>query len=1215
MDIKLKSMFHKAIDRDIKGVIKVGQADDENIKQELDEYVLTGELSKHIDSFFEAYKEGIVGHTDKNAVWISGFFGSGKSHFLKILSYLLENRNIEGKNAISYFDDKGLDNFTLANMKQAGDVSSDVILFNIDSKSDSDSKSNKDAIVNVFNKVFNEMQGFCGSMPWIADLERQMVKDGVYENFKNVFEEISGNTWIEAREDFYYEEDSIIETLSKTTKMSEEAAKNWYEKCQDNYSLSIDKFATKVKEYCDSKGKNHHVVFLVDEIGQYIGDNTQLMLNLQTVVEDLGTKCNGKCWVIVTSQEGLDEFTKVKGNDFSKIQGRFNTRLSLSSANVDEVIKKRILRKTEGATSHLKALYEQKESIIKNLLTFTSDTAEMKLYKNSEDFAEVYPFIPYQFNLLQSAFNGVREHGASGKSLSKGERSLLGAYQQVAIDYKDEDSNILIPFSAFYKTIETFLDSSIRSVIMKAENNEELDKFDVEVLKLLFLVKYVKEIKANINNLATLLVDNIDASQKDLKDKVNESLKKLIRQTLVQKNGDEYIFLTNDEQDVNKEIKNIQIDPAETILKVGEIIFDDIYGESKFNYSKKYMFTFNKIVDDRTRGPQNNEIGVKVITANFDLVGGTSQSELKQLSIRENNVIVNISKDVNYLDEIENVLKIDAYLRLKGGTKSTISIEDIKTKKSREREDRLKRAKFLIEESLRTAEIYVNGSLLDIKEKGGVDRINEGLRALIDSKYNKLNYIKEFKDSTKDLYDIMDARLNQMSLVDNDPNRLAVDEIKTHIETSTARNLQVTVKSVISKFSNAPYGWKEIDIQAIVIILFKKQDIKVVLNNEVVPPNNREIVNYVSKRDYLDRAILKTREKVATKYIDALKDLNKDLFGFSSMPSDEDGMMSLFKDHSKMELHKIEMMLNNFGVMSKYPGEDTLKDGKRLFKEIIEIKDTLEFFKTVYDLEDDLLDYVDKIDNIKGFFFKKDNGVIDINSKGEQRLIFDNAIETLKNYNDNKEYIVNDEIKEIVEEIKAILRMKEPYSKIPTIPLLIDKYNNKILSLLEKESIPVLGFIKTCKNEVMETLDIYEFKDKFVNRISEDFGNLTKRTESANNFVVLSSMSDLAEKLKVRWINEIVSEDETLKRIKAKEIEEADRAKEADITNGKGIEYLVEPVKPEQKVVIKTKTLSMRELVKGQKVIKNDEDIDAVLESLRRKLKEELEKDTIISLI
>lgn len=1218
MDIKLKSMFYKPIDRDIKGVIKVGQADDENIKQELEEYVVTGELNKHIDRFFEAYKTGIIGNTDKNGVWISGFFGSGKSHFLKILSYLLKNKSIEGKNAINYFDDKGLDSFILANMKAAGDVSSDVILFNIDSKSDSKSKLNKDAIVNVFNKVFNEMQGFCGTMPWLADLERQMAKDGVYENFKEKFKEISGGEWEKCRSNFYFEEDAIVEALAETTRMSVDAARNWYNKAENNYSLSIDDFANKVKEYCDSKGKNHHVVFLVDEIGQYIGDNTQLMLNLQIVVEDLGTKCQGKCWVIVTSQEGLDEFTKVKGNDFSKIQGRFNTRLSLSSANVDEVIKKRILRKTEGAESHLKALYEQKESIIKNLLTFTSDTAEMKLYKNSEDFAEVYPFIPYQFNLLQSAFNGVREHGASGKSLSKGERSLLGAYQQVAVDYVENDSNILVPFSAFYKTIETFLDSSIRSVIMNAEKNDRLDEFDVEVLKLLFLVKYVKEIKANINNLATLLVDNIDASHRDLTFKVQESLKNLIRETLVQENGEEYVFLTNDEQDVNKEIKNMNVDNGEVIQKVGEIIFDDVYKDNKYNYSKKYMFTFNKIVDDRTRGPQNNEIGVRITTANFDLIGGggTSQSELKQLSIRENNVIVNISRYDNFLDEIRNVLKIDAYLRLKGGSKSTSTIEDIKTKKSREREDRLKRAKLLIEEAVRTAEIYVNGSLLDIKEKGAVDRVNEGLKALIDSKYNKLNYIKEFKETTKDLFDIIDAKLVKMTMIDVAPNRLAIDEIKTHIETSTSRNLQVTVKSVISKFSNAPYGWKEIDIQGVIVTLFKKQDIKVVLNNEVLSPNNREVVNYVTKRDYVDRVILKTREKVPTKYIEALKDLNKDLFGFSSMPSDEDGIMSLFKEHSRTELHRIEVMLNNFNITSRYPGEDILKKGRELFKDIIEVKDTLEFFKKVYDLEDDFLDYVDKIDNIKGFFFKKENGTIDTSSKGEQRLIFDSAIETLKNYDENKEYIVNDEIKEIVEEIKIILRMKEPYSKIPTIPLLIEKYNNKILSLLEEESIPVLGFIQTCKKEVIETLENYNLKNKFFNGINEEFNNLTTRTEKANSFAVLSSMSDLSEKLKLKWIKEIVAEDERQRRLKAKEIELANNIKDpSGAIEGNDTGYVAEPVKSEPEVVIKTKTLSMRELVRGQKVIKNTTDIDEVVEALRKKLEEELEQDTIISLI
>lgn len=1218
MDIKLKELFEKQIDRDIKGVIKVGQADDENIKQELDEYVVTGELNKYIDRFFEAYKNGIVGNTDKNAVWISGFFGSGKSHFLKILSYLLENRNIEGKNAMDYFEGKGLDNFALANMQKAGDVSTDVILFNIDSKSDSDSKSNKDAIVNVFNKVFNQMQGFCGSMPWVAELERQMTKDKVYDNFKTAFKEVSGNTWEESRADFYYEEDAIVEALAKSTKMSEDAAKNWYSKCEDNYSLSIDNFATKVKEYCDAKGKNHHVVFLVDEIGQYIGDDTQLMLNLQTVVEDLGTKCGGKCWVIVTSQEGLDEFTKVKGNDFSKIQGRFNTRLSLSSGNVDEVIKKRILGKTEGATSHLKALYEQKESIIKNLLTFT-DAAEMKLYKDSEDFSDVYPFIPYQFNLLQSAFNGVREHGASGKSLSKGERSLLGAYQQVAIDYMNDDSNVLIPFSAFYKTIETFLDSSIRTVIIHAEKNSRLNEFDIEVLKLLFLIKYVKEIKSNIENLSTLLVSNIDDSKKDIKDKVDASLKRLIRETLVQKNGDDFIFLTNDEQDVNKEIKNMAVDSGEVTQKVGEIIFDDVYGESKFNYSKKYMFTFNKLVDDRGRGPQTNEIGVKVITTNYELVGGTSQSDLKQLSVRENNIIVNISKDVSYLDEIENVLKIDAYLRLKGGTKDTTAIEDIKAKKSGERQDRLKRAKFLIEEALRTSEIYVNGSLLDIKEKNGVDKINEGLRALIDSKYNKLNYIKDFKDSTKDLFDIMDAKLNQMSLIDNTQNKLAVDEINNHIQTSTTRNLQVTVKSVLSKFSKPPFGWKEIDIQAIVVELFKKQDVKVILNGEVLAPNNRDIVNYVTKKDYTDRAIVKTREKVAQKYIEVLRDLNKDLFGFSSLPSDEDGMMGIFKDYSKEELSRINSMLSNFSIGNYYPGETTLKDGKKLFAEVIELKDTIEFFKKVYDLEGKFLDYVDKIDNIKGFFFKKENGVLDTSSKGEQRSIYDEARGTIQNYEDNKEYIVNSDAKDIINEIKDILKMKEPYNKIPTIPMLRQKYTNKILSLLEEESLPVLESIKTCKREVLETLDLYNLKDKFINDILQDFTGLINRTEKASSFSTLFSMTDLAERRKVKWITDIMSEFTRLEKEREEERlrkeEQKSVIKDPNGESGNGGGYVSKPIIVVPPISIKMKPLSMKELVKGQRTIKNEADIDAVVEELRRKLKEQLEKDTIITLV
>ncbi len=99
----IKDMFIKPIDREIQGVIIVGQDEKANMQQELEEYVVTKELLRYFSSFFSAYKKGINGTTPHMGVWISGFFGSGKSHFLKMLSYLLENRIVGGKHAIDYF--------------------------------------------------------------------------------------------------------------------------------------------------------------------------------------------------------------------------------------------------------------------------------------------------------------------------------------------------------------------------------------------------------------------------------------------------------------------------------------------------------------------------------------------------------------------------------------------------------------------------------------------------------------------------------------------------------------------------------------------------------------------------------------------------------------------------------------------------------------------------------------------------------------------------------------------------------------------------------------------------------------------------------------------------------------------------------------------------------------------------------------------------------
>jgi hypothetical protein len=1191
----LRKMFYKKIDRDIKGVIKIGQDDDTNVYQELEEYVVTRELSKHFSEFFEAYKKGINNYTDKMGVWISGFFGSGKSHFLKILSYLLENKEVNGKKAVHYFNDKIKDSMVLADMKMAGDVSADVILFNIDSKSDANSKTNKDAIVKVFMKVFNEMQGLCAALPWVAELERQLIKDGTYEDFKLKFEELSGNRWTDAREDFYFEEDNIVKALAKTTKMSEEAARNWYNKAEENYALSVEKFANRVKEYIETKGNNHHVVFLVDEIGQYIGDDVGLMLNLQTVVEDLGTYCGGRAWVIVTSQQDIDSITKVKGNDFSKIQGRFNTRLNLSSANVDEVIKKRILRKNDVAIETLKLLYQDKEAILKNLITFSADTAEMKNYKSEEDFVEVYPFIPYQFNLLQSVFTGIRLHGASGKHLSEGERSLLSAFQESAIMYADKETGTLIPFSAFYETIEAFLDSNIRTVIIHAEDNDRLTKEDVEVLKVLFMIKYVKEIPSNIENIATLMVSHIDDDKIELKKKIEESLKRLIKETLIQKNGNEYIFLTHEEQDVNKEIQNIPIDMSETILKIGEEIFEGIYNEKKYRYNARYHFDFNKIIDDRLLSPQKSEIGLKIITPYYDTGVELTDQELKMMSTRENNLIIKLPMDTTFLEEMEEVLKIQTYLLRKGGSSSTSEIEEIKIRKSREVAERKERVKTLLIEALKSGDIYANSQKLDIKSKNPIERINEGFKVLIESMYNKLNYITTFVESNKDLNDILLEDNMQVKLTDDISNKLAVDEIDGYIERNTERNIPMTIKSIITFYSKAPYGWKDLDIIGIVLRLFKMQEVKLQLGNEAINGFDKDLINYLTKRDYQDRLVVKKRIKTPAKYINNVKNLAKEVFGTAAMPNDEDGLMDRFKKLCEQELNKRVTDTNDYGIYflleeykknKYYPGKEVLEKGQKLFEEIINIKDVKEFYEKVYGLKDDLLDYEEDVFDVKKFF-------------KNQKEQFDKAVHKLEIYEKNRTYVVDKDTIKIVEEIQSIVKSKEPYSEIHRLPNLIEEFTDKFVQLLEEECKPVRSVIESDSKRVLEELDLYDFGEELKSKFKARFDNLLSRLDSANNFYEAIAMKEESDRLKIRCFDEIEKE-KTKRKPKNEPI-----APEVFNDDQLKIEYKTKVVK----------NISVANILHGVKVIETEEDIEEVIEQIRRKLKEQLNEDTKLKLI
>src|SRR5439155_25619895 len=207
----------------------------------------------------------------------------------------------------------------------------------------------------------------------------------------------------------------------------------------------------------------------------------------------------------------------------------------------------------------LRTLFADKGDILKRQLTFSNCGMTLKNFKDGDDFLKNYPFVPYQFQLVQKIFEAIRRAGATGLHLSRGERSILDAFQSAGIAVADQEVEGLVPLYAFYPSIESFLDTAIKRTIDQAKDNPSLEPFDVTLLQALFLIRYVDEMKGNVENLVTLCLDQIDADRLALRQHITESLQRLEGQTLISRSGDVYFFLTNEERDINREIKNVEL--------------------------------------------------------------------------------------------------------------------------------------------------------------------------------------------------------------------------------------------------------------------------------------------------------------------------------------------------------------------------------------------------------------------------------------------------------------------------------------------------------------------------------------------------------------------------------------------------------------------------------------------------------------------------------
>ena len=1092
--MKLSDMFLKSIDRPINGVIKVMQTDDENRQQELEEYVITRELRKHFSSFYDHYEQGIDGSTDKMGVWISGFFGSGKSHFLKILSYLLANEVVGGKRAIDYFADKqNIEAISYEMMHRISKTPTEVVLFNIDAKSPMG--KDESAILRVFTKVFYEHCGYYGDDMKVASFERFLDRQGKLEAFKEAFLAINTEEWLTAREAFAFWEDDIVDALTQVTDISEQAARNWFNG-EETAQLSIDRFAREVQEYVQSKGENFHLIFLVDEIGQYIGDNSGLMLNLQTVVEELGSKCHGKVWVIVTSQEDIDSVTHVKGNDFSKIQGRFNTRLSLSSASVDEVIKRRILAKTDTAEELLRLMYRQHQAAMRNLFTFAQGTvSDLKGYTGEEEFIESYPFVPYQFKLLQDVLVQVRKHGSSGKHLSGGERSMLSAFQEAAQKFKEQDETHFIPFYAFYDTVHTFLDGAVRRVIDRADRaaqaGDGLKLQDVDVLKLLFLIRYVEGVPSNIENLSTLMITSLRADKIAMRQQLQESLDRLVYENYVSRNGETYLFLTDEEQDINREIRQTMVDDNEVIHMIGQIVFADMYPGNKYRYHNRYDFAYDRMVDHAVIGQPSNDIRLRLITLASDINDSDADAHFILQSKAGNEAIVHLFARNDYYHELEEVKRIEKYIKQRNVAQLPETIRKIIQGKQSEAKEREKTALLLLKEAIVKGTFYIAGERCSVRTSNAKEALDEAMAILVESVYGKLNYVDTFAQNDSDIQGILNSNETQELMQGlAAPNARAVEEIDQYLTIRTRQNMHVTMADLQKRYQAAPYGWREVDIAAIVAAMLRAQKIQLIYGGTPLMPNDRKLVDCMRKRTETERTIVRLKVSVSEELLKKSRKLAIELFSTMDIKSDEENLCgqiaALLGDLKK----KNDAILDNYVGTVQYPGKRVVNDGKRTMDQILlYVSDHTAFLNAFTEAEDDLLDWSEDFREVSFFF-------------ANQKTIFDNAWKLCEKLQQEQHYFSDEqEARDAARAILDILRMEKPYRRIVEIPTHTQKIdaaykriNDERLARVQDILVQARGDIHTLAFGHNELNDMVRKADDELNRRQQAAMNATSPT-------------------------------------------------------------------------------------------------------------------------
>ena len=979
--MRLNDIFAKDVQRPIQGVIK---ADDiSQLSTEVEEYVLTNEASKEVEKLLEAY----TNYNNANGVWISGFFGSGKSHLLKMMAHLLgdvEGQEFDRSAVVRTFQEKADNAILKALLTKSERIAAKSLLFNIDQKATVITKDQTDALLKVFVKVFNEARGYYGDQGHVARFERQLDDDDLFEAFKAAFAERDLRGWTVRRSSFGLPQvrKQVNEAYAQVTGVPVESGVDILSTYQSTYEVSIEDFAEEVSAWLDKQPTGYRLNFFVDEVGQFIGTNTHLMLNLQTIVESLNTKCGGRAWVFVTSQEDMDKVvgdrTKQQGNDFSKIQARFQTRMKLSSSDVEEVIRKRLLEKNATGTVALEDLYTAESVNFRTLFDFVDGATTYRNYFDEEHFIGTYPFVPYQFSLFQAAIEGISDHNVfEGRNSSVGERSMLGVVQQVAKDIGNVEVGHLASFDHMFAGIRTSLKSAAQRSILRAEQNLD-NPLAIRLLKALFLVKYVDGFHATPRNLTVLMYDRFGLDLPALLENVKETLALLEAQTYVQRNGQMYAYLTNEEQEIEEAIKNIDIDSSEVGKRLYELLLNDVIKTRKLRYTKNGQdFSFAFQLDDQVHGPAQ-DLSIHFITPEYP----ASIDEIRLQSTGRDELRVLLRTDDRLFADLRRLMKTEKYIKRVHTTSLSAIEEQILRSKAAINIDRAKEVAERLQQAVGNADMIINAEQLDVSAGDALNRVSAGFQVLVERTYPQLQLLGGASYTETEVAPAADPARGLF------PGGIPAPamEIDSAILRRENHAEQVTMKMLVDQFQGKPYGWDLAAIEVMIASLVGASKVSLTIDGNLV--RRSEVAPLLRNTQKHQHIVVSRRKSFDEHTVAAFRTFYTEFFDDGNPPSDP--LELAHQGATRLADKAAELDLLTKG--KTYPFLSELQEPITLLKQVIGKPD--DWYLTSFSDSDALLDAKEQtIDPIVSFM------------NGHQREIYDEAASLLTSQRNNLTYL------------------------------------------------------------------------------------------------------------------------------------------------------------------------------------------------------------------